>query len=221
MENIYFNPGCAWTIYKPDVEEKTLNVLRSLFPNVSMHRVCCHHNPKVEPGSRIICICSGCHRRFNKLYEGVRGVTLWETLNDHPGFQLPDYGGREMSVHDACPARKRPEIHAAVRSLLEKMNIRVKEARLSGYKSVCCGNSFYDVLPIETTYEHMRRRAASMPCDNVVVYCVTCLRSMRTGGRRPHHLLDLLFGDADENKAFFEMPIDEYYRRVGEMRSAD
>lgn len=215
---MYFNPGCAWTVYKPDVEDKVLHILRRVFPNIEMHRICCHHNPKVDGGSQIVCICSGCHRRFNRLYEGVRGVTLWEVINAENNFTLPDYGGREMSIHDPCPVRKRPEVHSAVRGLLEKMNIKIKETRLNGYKSVCCGNSFYGVLPIETVYEHMKRRADEMPCPDVAVYCVSCLRSMHIGGRRPHHLLDLLLGNFDNDDSFLAIPTEEYYGRVEKLR---
>jgi len=32
-----------------------------------------------------------------------------------------------MSVHDPCPAREKPQVHQAVRNLLEKMNIEVVE----------------------------------------------------------------------------------------------
>ncbi|MDR2498644.1 MAG: hypothetical protein LBD28_04305 [Tannerellaceae bacterium] len=219
MENLYFNPGCAWSLYKPEAEEKALDCLRKFSPNVSMHHICCHHDPQVPQGSRIVCICSGCHRRFNTLYEGVRGVTFWELIDSDSSFPFPDYGGRQMSVHDPCPVRKRPEVHAAVRSLLEKMNISVKETRLHGYKSVCCGSSFYGVLPLDKMHQHMSMRAGSMPCDDVAVYCVTCLRSMHIGGRRPHHILDLLFGEQCD-PALLRMSTDEWYQKVEAMRKA-
>lgn len=34
-----------------------------------------------------------------------------------------------------------------------------------------------------------------MPCEEVVVYCASCITSMSVGGKRPRYLLDLLFGE--------------------------
>lgn len=39
----------------------------------------------------------------------------------------------------------------------------------------------------------MKKRANSMPCDHVVVYCVSCIKSMHIGGKKPRYILDLLF----------------------------
>ena len=41
----------------------------------------------------------------------------------------------------------------------------------------------------------MKKRAAEMPAEEVVVYCVSCCKSMHIGGKRPRYLVDLLFGE--------------------------
>jgi hypothetical protein len=41
----------------------------------------------------------------------------------------------------------------------------------------------------------MRKRAAQKPADEVVVYCVSCMKAMSLGGRKPRYLVDLLFGE--------------------------
>ena len=41
----------------------------------------------------------------------------------------------------------------------------------------------------------MIKRASGMPVDDVVVYCVSCIKSVYNGGKRPHYLIDLLFMD--------------------------
>ena len=34
-----------------------------------------------------------------------------------------------------------------------------------------------------------------MPCEDVVVYCVSCIKTMYIGGKKPRYIVDLLFGE--------------------------
>jgi len=47
-------------------------------------------------------------------------------------------------------------------------------------------------LPIGEVNAFQQSRAAQMPCDDVVVYCISCIKSMAIGGKTPRHLVDLL-----------------------------
>jgi len=78
------------------------------------------------------------------------------------------------------------------------MNIQVIEPEHSGTCSICCGDSFYPHLPVAEIHKKMRKRADAMPCDEVCVYCVSCIKSMHIGRKRPRHLLDLLLGESTE-----------------------
>jgi Fe-S oxidoreductase len=100
-----------------------------------------------------------------------------------------------VSVHDSCSFRRKPQVHAAVRRLLGKMKISVREAELSGTRSVCCGDNFYAHVPNERVVEFQKTRAAQMPCEDVAVYCVSCIKSMAVGGKRPRHMVDLVLGE--------------------------
>ena len=64
----------------------------------------------------------------------------------------------------------KPQVHEAIRSLLRKMNVTVAESEFSREKSVCCGD--------------------------VVVTCISCIRSMTVGGKRARYLPDVIFGRA-------------------------
>jgi hypothetical protein len=75
------------------------------------------------------------------------------------------------------------------------MNIEIMEPKNTGTKATCCGDSFYGTLPVEQVKEQMRKRAKEMPCDNVVVYCVSCIKAMHIGGKKPRYMVDLLFGE--------------------------
>lgn len=202
MDKTYFNPGCALSIYKPEMEIKVLKYLRDKLGEVELHKICCRHEPKLESGSTIINVCAGCDRRFRSLYEGISTISLWEVIDGSDTFNFPDYGGLKMSVHDACPVRERSQVHIAVRNLLKKMNVTVIETEFHGTKSVCCGDDFYPALPVEKVHQYMQARASSMPCQDVCVYCVSCIKSMYLGGRTPRHLMDLLLGETTEPQIY-------------------
>jgi hypothetical protein len=82
------------------------------------------------------------------------------------------------------------------------MNIAVTEPEATRAESKCCGGRFYGSLPVEEVKEKMRERAREMPCEDVVVYCVSCIKSMYIGGKRPHYIVDLLFGEETQPGEF-------------------
>jgi len=182
-------------IYKPWLAQRVLTTLRAELGEVAEHGVCCRHRPGLAPGTEVINTCAGCDRRYRELYEGISTVSLWEVLAESETFPFPDYGGATMSVHDACPTRTEERVHDAVRRLLERMNVVVVEPEATRTRAVCCGDSFFGRLPDARVKQLMARRASEMPADDVVVYCVSCVKAMYLGGRRPRYLVDLLFGE--------------------------
>jgi Fe-S oxidoreductase len=202
MSKKYFNPGCALSIYKPEMENKLLLFLNENYGETQLHKICCRHDPQIEDGSLIINVCAGCDHRFSSLSEGVSTISLWEVLDELGTFPYPNYQGLTLSVHDACPVREKPQVHQAVRNLLEKMNIDVIETEFHGTRSICCGDDFYLKLPIDQVHRHMKKRAESMPCNEVCVYCVSCIKSMTIGGKTPRHLIDLLMGEPTEPQIY-------------------
>jgi len=193
--NQVYAPGCALMIYKPHLARKVLDFLNKELGSVPEHLICCDHDPKLPYGTKVINTCSGCDKRYREIYEGISTITLWEVLAESESFPFPDYNGMEMSIHDTCPTRSEERVHNAVRKLLEKMNISVIEPKNTRTQATCCGDSFYGVLPVEQVKEQMKKRALEMACDNVVVYCVSCIKSMHIGGKIPRYMVDLLFGE--------------------------
>ncbi len=214
MEKCYFNPGCAMSIYKPASEARVLEILNKHFGLVKPHKLCCHHNPGLPSGSTIINNCAGCDRRFRSLYEGVNTISLWEVLDSLDNLPLPDHTGLTVSVHDSCSYRTKPQVHAAVRSLLKKMNIKIIESEFSGTKSICCGDNFYPKIPVEKVNEFQKKRASQMPCQDVVVYCVSCIKSMTIGGKTAHYMVDLILNEKtdpqDTNIETYHLALQKY-----------
>jgi len=211
MDKCYFNPGCALSIYKPESGQKILDILCRYFGPVRLHSICCHHDPRLPHGVTIINNCAGCDRRFRSLYEGIHTISLWEVLDSVKNLPLPDHTGLTVSVHDSCSFRSKPQVHAAVRSILRKMNIEIIDSKYSGTKSICCGDHFYPQLPIEKVTELQKKRAAQMPCQDVAVYCVSCIKSMAIGGKTPRHMVDLVLAQQTEPQ---ETRIDVYHNAL-------
>jgi Fe-S oxidoreductase len=140
-------------------------------------------------------VCPGCDRRYRQNYAQPSTVSLWELLAEIDDFPFPNYGARQMTIIDACPTRDQPRIHNAVRKLAEKMNIVVIEPERTREKSTCCGDISYGTLPVDEVLSQMKAKAAAMPVNDVIVYCVSCAKAMFNGGRNPRYLVDLLFDE--------------------------
>jgi len=198
MKKKVYAPGCALMIYKPELADRAIKTLEEEFNGINEHLICCRHNHNLEKGTEIINTCSGCDRRYRELFKDITTVTLWERLSESKNFPFPNYNGIEMAIHDACPTRNRIEVHTSIRRLLERMNIKIVEPKHTGANSICCGDSFYGILPLDKQKEMMKKRAMEMPCEDVVVYCVSCIKSMHIGGKKPRYILDLLFAENTE-----------------------
>ena len=93
------------------------------------------------------------------------------------------------------------------------MNIEIIESKYSGTKSVCCGDDFYPKLPIEKVTELQKKRASQMPCKDVAVYCVSCIKSMTIGEKNAHYMIDLVLDEKTEPQ---ETRIDVYHEALNQ-----
>jgi hypothetical protein len=190
-----FAPGCALMIYKPELAAKLHSLLKEKMGEMEMLMTCCQHDPKLKQASRIVNICPGCDKRFRADYKNTSTISLWEILADTDFFPFPDYQNQSMTIIDACPTRDQEQIHLAIRKILKKMNISIIEPKKTGTKSTCCGDSFYGSIPTSDVKNLMIKKASEMPVNDVVVYCVSCSKSMFIGRKQPRYLIDLLFGE--------------------------
>ena len=210
-DTCYYNPGCALRAYKPDVPEQLLQLLRSGLGEIKRHQICCRHQPGLPDGSVIIGNCAGCDRRFRSLYPGIETISIWEVLDSFPSLPLPDYRGLTVSVHDSCAYRHKPQVHRAIRNLLRKMNITMDDAAFHGTTSICCGDNLYGHVPNAVVERRIQERVNQFPCENVVVYCIGCVRAVEFGGKKPLYMADLLLNRSTES-----MPdtLDEYHETL-------
>lgn len=109
--------------------QKIGDLLQHHSSDATLHNICCRHDPQLESGSVVVNVCAGCDRRFSTLYAGITTISLWQVIDGLDSFAFPDYQGYTMSLHDPCPVRDKPQVHQAVRSILQKMNIVTKVYR--------------------------------------------------------------------------------------------
>ena len=195
MTKHLFAPGCALFLYKPRLIEKLHAFLNSRLGALEVFSACCHHTPAVPCGARVITVCPGCDRRYRQNYAEPLSVSLWEMLAADDGFPFPDYRGERMTIIDACPTRDQARVHDAVRALARRMNIALVEPAQTRERGTCCGDSFYGALPTDEVIGQMQAKGEDMPTGDILVYCVSCSKSMFVAGRRPRYLVDLLFAE--------------------------
>lgn len=197
-----FAPGCALMLYKPEIAERIHLLLNEKLGNMEMLMTCCHHDPQLKELTEIINICPGCNKRFENDYENTSTISIWEILADNEFIELPDYQGKKMSIIDACPTRNQEKIQTAIRKVISRMNITLVEPVNTRAKSTCCGDSFYGLIPVEKVKEQMIKRTSEMPVDEIIVYCVSCIKSVYIGGKKPRYLIDLLFAQETFPKTY-------------------
>ena len=194
MEYVYA-PGCALILYKPHLADRMHRVLNEHLGEMPRLDICCRKHPELTRGTCVINTCPGCDRRYRSYYADSKTTSVWEVIAEGNWFKYPDYHGTRMSIQDACPTRSQPRVQEAIRKLLKKMNIEVIEPERTRMSTICCGDALYPMRPLADVHAMMRSRAAAMPEENVAVYCVSCIKSMAIGGKKPKYVVDLFFGE--------------------------
>ena len=139
-------------------------------------------------------------------------MSLWEYIDSLEDFDFPDYNHEKMLLQDCYRDRNHPEVHQAVRSILQKMNVDVVEAKRNKENSVYCGTLHYEPedhalleklkaypdakiseLPLELQKELMEDNFEGVDLDmRIIVDCNRCLKGVELAGRKGIHLLNLV-----------------------------
>lgn len=198
--NYIFVPGCALMSYKPRLAELLKQWAERHYGKMTDLLTCCFNRPELVDGCCLVTPCTTCDQRYRKLYPECGIRFMLEDLADADDFPFPDYAGVTMSIQDTCSGRTDPRYLNTVRRLLQRMHIKLVEPAKSGPTGRCCGQILYGKQPLEKVELFMKSRASEMPCDEVVVYCASCIQAIHCGGRKPRYLLDLLFGESTDTR---------------------
>lgn len=167
-------------------------------------------------GDSVYSLCHNCNNIIEEMRHGVSVHSLWELIDSDPSFPFPDHHGVKAYVQDCWRSRDRKDEQDAVRSLLEKMNIKVMEISENRSETEFCGASLYRAQPprnpklapkhyvdgaagkfIPHSSEQqtmlMQEYCRQFSNDKVVCYCHYCLEGLIMGGADAEHLAQMLF----------------------------
>ena len=137
MPNLIYFPSCNFTKASPEAAKRLQAYLTKTMPAAG----CCRTDKKEYPaGERALYFCQACREVLEERFPQLVPENLFVWLNREAGFVLPDYSGLAVSVQDCWRDREHPEIHRAVRSLLSKMGVAVREISRNREQADYCGN---------------------------------------------------------------------------------
>lgn len=172
-----------------------MKYLEQHYPGIRRYDTCCRHTLTIPKGSAVIFMCSSCAMRLRDQDDTLILRSLWSVIHENGDFPLPSYAGLKVSIQDACTAKETPSIHHEVRTLLKDMDIDVVENEYHSMQSKCCGDGLYGTVSEDRVIDSMKERAGTMPCEEVVTYCVSCMNAVHIGGKMPRLLTDLILGE--------------------------
>lgn len=215
MGIVYF-PGCRIKMSYPNESAKLQDYIMSRYP-VRIGNCCRTDWGDLFEDDIAAVVCNNCHEI---LCESSRGqvASVWRLVDEDLSFRFPDYGGEKMSLVDCWAATGNKEVHDAVRSLLSKMNITILETSHFRDRSRFCGpNILADatesnaslaprrwidrkknevpLIPEVEWGSYFKKQCADIATERVACYCGFCAGALKSGGKTPLHLLQLLFPD--------------------------
>ena len=219
---IIYIPSCKFTAYSPEAS----NIIKKyLAENYGVEIIgCCRENhKKIKAEDLVVYICNTCGAFSRESSSAQKGISIWELLENDENFLFPDYGQRKMAVQDCWRVYDNEPQQQAVRRILQKMNIKVEELAENFAKTKFCGTTLYEPLPKqngelaperfitnagsffqphpkEEQEQLMKDHCQQIKSEEVVCYCVPCIKGINLGGQKGIHLLDLMLGLADIEK---------------------
>lgn len=216
-----FFPGCQLSAsYPVHVKKLYQHLCKSLDGNVGLMLGCCgapadwagcenlfaetvsdFEQRWIDMGKPyVVTACPSC---FFMLKQGIPDIpieTVWTVLDRAglPGSDSEQKSPKKLAVHDSCTTRFEADIHTSVRNIIIKKGHQIEELPGNRHKTVCCG---YGGLMIyanrEVAHEVINKRVKESGTD-YVSYCSMCRDNFAAHDKRSFHLLDLIFGAADD-----------------------
>jgi Fe-S oxidoreductase len=153
-----------------------------------------------------ILACSSCRDVFARRLPQIPTLSLWQVVVERG---LPDGvagTGQALGIHDACSARKDPQTHEDIRTLVDSLGYQREELRYSREDAQCCGFGGLVLYANREQEEDFAADAAASSEHDLLVYCAMCKDLFAAQGKRCLHILDVLFAPDLERAASRRMP---------------
>lgn len=217
---IYYLPSCK---YKAGHAESSSKIQRWLDKKEGVQILgCCRTSQALlHEGDVVLTNCTSCSAITNEVSPQAKEISIYEFLLSDPDFIWPDYHGEQITVQDCFRSTHDPEMMAAIRECLRRMNMvpveieeNLENTRFDGpfqFANVSNSNltlapkfftkiqeEYVEVIPPEEQKKRMTEWVQQYTTNRVVVYCNSCLKGVLMGGADGVHLLDLIARDLPE-----------------------
>lgn len=216
-----FFTGCALPAVAPKWSLLAYDELRRHYPGTGVLMYCCGApagligmEEEFDGTSReieriaeelgaeeLIVACPDCAHTLHGGVSGLKIRYIWELLAEC--WEPPQLrAGTTVSVHDSCKACDSPEVHGAIRTLIEKAGGTVDDIEYRGGMARCCGfGGMIDPVDNDLRQRISTRRAGESETP-MVTYCAGCRMALRSVGKDSVHILDyVLSPDVDKKVA--------------------
>lgn len=123
-------------------------------------------------------------------------MSIWELLAEQKDFPWPDYQGKSITVQDCIDTRENPKWQQAVRTILNRMNLKIIEIEKSFDQADFCNiETSTSTEPKEKQMEQLLEHCNQYTTKSVLCYCTGCFNSLKIGGVHGIHLMDLIMGE--------------------------
>ena len=221
-KSIFF-PGCSLPAYSPRLVLRAYQYLQEKIPGIGIVLNCCG-KPSRDLGDKerfrkifegtlkelsrlgieeVVVACINCHKIFTE-HSDIRLRTIYEIMAE---MGLPESGSggeQQITIHDSCPARYRPEIRNAVRQIASQMNFRITEMKFKNETTQCCGAGGCSPMGNTALADRHTKARVAQAKGQIVSYCAHCRERFSSYGPSLH-ILDLIFGTS------YNKHIEEYH----------
>lgn len=214
MSMIYL-PSCKFTSYSPEGSKQIKSYLSENY-DIKITGCCRPNHKNFTPDDTIVYICNTCAAFTEEDSEAKELISIWEILDKDENFEFPNYNNKKMAIQDCWRVYDNKNQQMAIRSILRKMNIDVEELEDNFEKTRFCGTTLYEDLPKQSAefaprrftqntdglfnkyteeeqVQFMKNHSSKIAADDVISYCIGCMKGHKLCEKNSHHLLDLIF----------------------------
>ncbi len=207
-----FFPGCSLSGTRAKTVQETFSYLQQQIPALGIVLDCCtkpsqdlgdhkhftkmftalKNNLLTHGVTTVLTACPNCYKVFSTYAPELKVESVYTTLNR---LELPEQPQHSeyITVHDPCVARFDESSQTAVRELLWKQGLTIREMPHSKKRTLCCGQGGgVGMLFPESAAQWSHKRLAEAEQQRIVNYCASCTQVF-AAQTKSHHILDLLF----------------------------
>ena len=207
-----FFPGCALSGSRAKTVQQTFSCLQQNIPALGIVLDCCtkpshdlgdsEHFSKMftdlknnllrQGVTTVLTACPNCYQVFSRYAPELTTESVYSVLNQAELPETPEHS-EDVTVHDPCVARFDTASQTAVRELLRKQGLTVREMPHSKTRTLCCGQGAgVGMLFPDSSRQWSSKRLAEAEDQRIINYCASCTQVF-SAHTKSNHILDLLF----------------------------